>query len=356
MRLTHCALGAVAIAMAVVALGCSGAADKAQPQAAGAEKSAGKAPEKGADKGADKDAGKAADKAGADKADDKDADKLTLDEPTQARIGLATEAAKAMQYRAEVQGLGQVMGIDALAQTDTELTSAEAAARASEAARARARGLFAADTSVSRQVLETAQHQATTDESQLMLARRKAIAIWGHDAPWSDPRRRAALLAKISAGTTALVRATLSAGSGGDVGGAPMRLERLDGDGDQNHRSWNAASTWQAPTDPTVPGRSYYLLVTPAEGLSPGERVRVFTPVGPSKAGTLVPAAAVVIAGGSTGVYIEEKGGSFVRRAIAITQPVQDGYVTADVRPGELIVVQGAGQLLARESGTAAGD
>ena len=139
MRLTHCALGAVAIAMAVVALGCSGAAEKTQPQAAGAEKSAGKAAEKAADKGAEKGAGK-------------DADKLTLDEPTQARIGLATEAAKAMQYRAEVQGLGQVMGIDALAQTDTELTSAEAAARASEAARARARGLFAADTSVSRQV------------------------------------------------------------------------------------------------------------------------------------------------------------------------------------------------------------
>ncbi|HXN79521.1 MAG TPA: hypothetical protein VN869_01390, partial [Steroidobacteraceae bacterium] len=64
----------------------------------------------------------------------------------------------------------------------------------------------------------------------------------------------------------------------------------------------------------------------------------------------------VVIAGGSTGVYIEETGGSFVRRAIALTQPLQEGYVTADVRPGELVVVQGAGQLLARESGTAAGD
>lgn len=347
MKLTHSALGAVAIAMAVLALGCSGGAEKTQPQAAGAEKSAGKAAEKGADKGAEK---------GAEKGAGKDADKLTLDEPTQARIGIATMAAKAVQYRAEVQGLGQVMGIDALAQTDTELTSAEAAARASEAARARARGLFAADTSVSRQVLETAQHQATTDESQLMLARRKAIALWGHDAPWSDPRRRAGLLAKISAGTTAIVRTTLPGDSGGDVGGGPMRVERLDGDRDQNHRSWNAASTWQAPTDPTVPGRSYYLLVTPSEGLSPGERVRVFTPVGPSKAGTLVPAAAVVIAGGSTGVYIEETGGSFVRRAIALTQPIQEGYVTADVRPGELVVVQGAGQLLARETGTAAGD
>lgn len=335
MKFTHCALGAVAIAMAVLALGCSGGAEKAQPQAAGADKGAGKGAEKGADK---------------------DADKLTLDAPTQARIGIATAAAKAVQYRAEVQGLGQVMGIDALAQTDAELTSAEAAARASEAARARALGLFDADTSVSRQALETAQHQATTDASQLVLARRKSIAVWGHDAPLGNPQRRAALLAKISAGTTAIVRATLPGDLGGELAGGPMRVERLDGDGDKNHRSWNAASTWQAPTDPTVPGRSYYLLVTPAEGLSPGERVRAFTPVGPSKAGTLVPAAALVIAGGSTCVYIEEKGGPFVRRAIAVTQPLQEGYVTDAVRPGELIVVQGAGQLLARETGTAAGD
>jgi hypothetical protein len=282
-----------------------------------------------------------------------DADTVTLDAATRARIGIATAPAKAVQYRAEARGLGQVMGLDALAQTDAELTGAEAAARASEAALVRARGLFDAETSVSRQSLEAAQHQATTDAAQLALARRKSIATWGHDAPLRDPQRRAALLAKISAGASAIVRATFPDDSRSESTG-PMRLERLDGE--HSHRSWNAVSAWRAPADPAVPGRSYFLLIKAAEGLAPGERVSVFAPVGASQAGALVPTAAVVIAGGDTWLYVEEKAGAFVRRAIPITQPMAEGYFSTAVRPGEPVVVQGAGQLLARETGTGTED
>jgi hypothetical protein len=41
-----------------------------------------------------------------------------------------------------------------------------------------------------------------------------------------------------------------------------------------------------------------------------------------------------------------------VRRALVLTQPMAEGYFSTAVRPGEPVVVQGAGQLLARETGT----
>jgi len=86
--------------------------------------------------------------------------------------------------------------------------------------------------------------------------------------------------------------------------------------------------------------------------LASGQRVRVVMPVGASAAGVVVPAAAVVIAQGGTWAYIEEPGGSFVRRAVSLSQPSGAGYFTTAVHPGERVVVQGAGQLLARETGT----
>ena len=278
---------------------------------------------------------------------------VKLDAPTQQRIGITTLAVQAVQHRAEVQGLGQVMGLEALAQTDAELTSAEAASRASQAALERARGLYNADTSVSRQALEAAERQASTDSVQLELARRKAIASWGRGAPWTTPAQRAALLARISAGTSAIVRATFPADIG-PAGGSPTRVEPLDGAGARF--SLSAASAWAAPADPAIPGRSYYLLVTGAEALAPGQRVRVLMPTGPSEPGVLVPASALVIAEGGTWLYVQQQGGAFVRRAVSVSQPLGEGYFTAAVHPGERVVVKGAGQLLARETGTASED
>jgi len=278
---------------------------------------------------------------------------VRLDAPTQQRIGIATVAVQAVQHRAEAQGLGQVMGLEALAQTDAELTGAEAAVRLSAAALERARGLYKAETSVSRQALEAAERQATTDQVQLALARRKSIATWGRGAPWPAAAQRAALLAKISAGASAIARATFPAETPGACSGA-LRVEALDAQ--SGRESWNAASAWAAPADPAIPGRSCYLLVDGAQSLAPGQRVPVFMSVGPSEAGVVVPAAALIIAGGDTWLYVEEKSGTFVRRGVSLSAPAGEGYFTSAVHPGERVVVQGAGALLARETGTGSGD
>jgi hypothetical protein len=276
---------------------------------------------------------------------------VTLDTQTKARIGITTVAAQSVQYHGEARGLGLVLGIDAIAQTDADLTIAESAVQVSQAALVRARALFGADTSVSRQALEAAEHQAATDAAQLMLAQRKGEAAWGHNAPWRDPRQRRALIAEIAAGNAAIVRATFATDVIGDSAPGHTRIERLDAVA--GGKNWTVTRLWSAPADSTLPGRSYYLWIEAAQGLNQGERVRVLADFGPSKAGAFVPAGAVVIAEGRAWLYIEDKADYFVRQAIDLSQPLGPGYfISAGVQPGEAVVVQGAGLLLAREIGT----
>jgi hypothetical protein len=275
---------------------------------------------------------------------------VTLDAQARGRLGIATAQARAMDFQVETRGFGQVMSVDALGQTDADLTVAESAARASQSALERAENLYKADTGVSRQVLEQAQHQAATDAAQLTLAQRKAIATWGHDAPWRDAAERRALMAKIASGNAALVRATLPQDS---LSNTPptMRVEKLDqAAGD---KGWSASMVWSAPADPTVPGRSFYMLVENAKGLLQGDRVRVIAGGGDKTKGAVVPADSVLIAEGKTWVYIEEKPNYFVRQAVDTTRPTQTGYfVPYGIQPGEAIVTRGAAHLLAKETGT----
>ena len=276
---------------------------------------------------------------------------VAMDGPTQVRVGVTTVAAQAAQYRAEVRGLGQVMGIDTIAQTDADLTTAEAAVHASQAALARARGLHAADNSVSQQTLEAAVHQAAADAAQLALAERKASGTWGRDAPWHDRQRRNAWTAKIVAGQAAILRVTFPPDSVGDALLDSIRIGRLN-DGSDG-RSWRPTFVWNAPADPAVPGRSYFMLVENAQGLSPGERVLVRATFGSTKAGAVVPAAAVIIAEGRTWFYVASKADYFIRQAIELSQPLGDGYfMSAGIKPGAPVVIHGAGQLLAREIGS----
>ena len=277
---------------------------------------------------------------------------VTVDPQAKPRMGIATQAAKQVPYRAEASGLGVVIGLDVIAQTEADLETAEAAARASRAALARAQALFGADLSTSRQSLETAEKQAAADEAQLSLTKRKAIAVWGPSAPWRDPRQRTSVLAALGAGKTVVVRGTFPAET--LAGGSPesIRVERLD-DGTSG-KSWSASKVWRAPADPTMPGRTYYMMIPGSPDLAAGDRVRVLAQVGVDEKGAFVPSSAIVIAEGRSWLYIEEKANYFVRQAADLSKPFGDGYVMSSaVQVGEPIVIKGAGQLLARETGSA---
>jgi hypothetical protein len=280
---------------------------------------------------------------------------VTLDAPSTAKLGIATVTAQAKPYQVETHGLGQVLGLDVLGQTDSELAVAESAARASQAALTRAQAMFAADTGISRQALETAEHQATTDNAQLALAQRKAVSTWGRDTPWHSPEERRALMAKIGAGKVLIVRATFPARIL-DAGPPPtVRIETLGAQSGarKDAKVITATTIWAAPADPTAPGHTCYMLVDATPELGDGDRVRVIAVSATGKQGAYIPAASVLIAEGGTWVYIEEKPDYFVRQAVDLSQPSGAGYVVPyGVQPGEKVVTTGAAHLLARETGT----
>ena len=74
---------------------------------------------------------------------------------------------------------------------------------------------------------------------------------------------------------------------------------------------------------------------------------------GGRETGTIVPAAAVVRTAGQLWAYVL-KGASFERRALVEARPVDGGWFTASgVRPGDTVVIKGAGALLGIENGPA---
>jgi hypothetical protein len=188
------------------------------------------------------------------------------------------------------------------------------------------------------------------------------VAVWGQGLPWRNAAERSRLFARLAAGDVALVRVTFPANSVGDDTPSSLRVQRIDGG--TGARSWTATNVWNAPADPTVPGRSFFALVERARGLLPGERLLVFLPEGSTQQGAVVPSAAVLIAEGQAWYYAAEiipliipmaPLEDFTRHMLDLGRPAADGYFVADGQPGQSVVVEGAGLLLAREIGPAEG-
>jgi hypothetical protein len=307
--------------------------------------------------------------------EDEEPDRIVrLDLDTIARLGIATAPVQAAQFRSETRGFGVVMAFDALAQADADLATVEAAVEASKAAVGaskaaleRARGLFSANVSVSRQTVEAAERQVAADErqaaadvAQLALAQRKAMAAWGgQNLPWHTSAERTALVAQLTSGDLALVRVTFSTSAMGGDTPSSLKVERV-GAG-QAAGNWTATRIWNAPADPTVPGRSYFALVERARGLLPGERLIVSIPMGRQQQGAIIPSEAVLIAEGTGWYYYRETVTPIIplapfyifhRQMLDLSQPTPEGYFVPGGDPKQVVVVEGAGLILARETGT----
>ena len=262
-------------------------------------------------------------------------------------LGIETVAVAAAEYRQQVTGFGVVMGLDSIAQADADTQTAAAAAAQSQAAAARARALGSGDeAAVSREVVETAEAKAAADQAALALARRKADAMFGIHAPWHNEAERAAITARLSGGRSVLVRATFPLGA--LPGGIPngLTITRLGVGG----QSWKAATVWEAPADPNLPGRGFFALIDGSD-LAQNEHVTAAVPVGPAKQGLKVPASAVLLSDGETWVYIQNDD-HYVRARVATGNPLADGYFVPSgggIASGQKIVTTGAGLILSRE-------
>ena len=258
-------------------------------------------------------------------------------------MGLETATLAAVSHRDQLAGYGSVQMLDTIAQADADTTSAEAVAAQSAAAAARAKELASGDdAAISRETWEVANAKATTDQAALLLARHKADATFGLNAPWRSGAQRSAILARLQSGRTVLVKASFPIGA--SINAKSFSITRLGA----NSKGWDTASVWEAPADTAIPGRSLFALVDGSD-LAAGERVIATLTVGAPQKGVLVPATALVLGESETWAYIKNAD-TYLRTRIDISHPEGDSYfVATGLEPGQEVVTSGAGQLYARE-------
>ena len=286
-------------------------------------------------------------------ADEAEAIGVDLDADQQAKLGVSVAPIAAADYRDKISGQGAVVDIQSVAQAIADLTTAEAAATASTAALDRAQGLYKADTAISREALEAAKRQAVSDEAALALARTKASLAFGPGAPWLKANRASAIMKQLASGNAVIVHAAFPSGLGGDQPSA-LTIRKIGSAPDGP--AWTATDVWSGPADPSVPGPNLFGYVENAKGLTQGDHIAASVATGATESGVVVPASAVVIAGGQAWCYSVENGDRFVREPVDLGRPIAGGYFEANgsasgLKPGDKIVVAGAGLLLARETG-----
>ena len=275
-----------------------------------------------------------------------EAEGVTLKPEEIEKAGIKTTPAAASRHAPEVGGYALVITREAIAQAVADLSTAAAMQRQSRAALARSKSLAGTPGAMAVETQEAAERQATVDAAALALAERRVSATFGRSAPWKGDYA-SPQLAALASGEHKLVRVTFPLGSLGATVPAKLRLSHLSAA--QGDKSFESDTVWSAPADVTVPGKSFFAVLKGSD-FSEGERLLARTPVGAAAAGTIVPAAAVLISAGKYWCYLEDKPGHYVRTEIDTSVPTDDGYfVTAGIAPGAKIVTASAGALLARE-------
>jgi len=352
-------LGTAMAAACLVLAGCGKSPDAATNKTAAADA-------KTTDTKADKTDAKAADtkeadpgaKASADKgsgdaaaaADEADHAKegVTLTQEQLETLGVTSQPAEAIEYRAETVGYGVVLEHQTIAQVVADVQTAQAAAQFSKASLERTRALHGTPGAMSADLEQTAEQKAAVDTAALTLASEKLSTTWGMKPPWKDSIHDARVQS-LAHGDMQLIRVTFPLGS---LPGAP---DVLHGSGVGSIRQEATATmrpVWTAPADINIPGRSFFTLL-PAGTTAEGERLQVWAPTGEPTPGAMIPVAAIVLNASKYWCYVESKPGTFTRVEVDTSRPTGGGYVvTEGVKPGDKIVVTAVEQLLAKESGS----
>lgn len=268
-------------------------------------------------------------------------------------LGIQTAAIATAEYTPRIAGFGVVVKFDELAQAESEVQTAEAAARQSSSALARTRKLNEAHFA-SGETLDAAQKQADTDQALLALARRKQDVTFGRGAPWRTPAERRQIFGSLAKGEKALVRVTFPSDNLPPAPPAGIVVRRLGVA--QAQGEFKAETIWEAPADASMPGRSFFALM-PGGSLAEGERLLAFAESGQAITGVLIPEAALVMSEGQTWCYVAEPKGAFGRRPVDTSRPLPGGYFAdKGFRVAERVVTQGQSLLLAYETNPEGGE
>jgi hypothetical protein len=298
------------------------------------------------------DAAKAApeEKAAAGEKEEAGSGEVKLTEEEVAKLGITTAKAAPVQYVPAKQGFGMVMSHDAIAQAVADVTTAQAGLRLSQAALARIARLDGTPGAQSAEARESAARQAAVDAAALRLAEAKSSAMFGQRPPWAG-QNDSKMLTELAEGHAKLLRVTFPLGVLNGAVPSSLRVSRLDA-GTVDER-WTARRVWDAPFDPSIPGRSFFAVLQRTD-VGAGERVLIWAAGDNSEraeSGILVPPAAVVVIDGKYWCFVEREPGVFARSPVDISRPMADGYFVKDgIKPGDPIVTSAAGLLLARQA------
>jgi hypothetical protein len=141
------------------------------------------------------------DKSAGEKAEAEESQGLTLKDAEIKSLGVTVQPATQAEFRGRIDGYGLVTPLDAIAQADSEVLTAQAAAAQSAAAANRARSLSTGEeAAISREQLEVAESKAAADAAALALARRKTEAAFGLHSPWRDATDRQTVMRRLASG------------------------------------------------------------------------------------------------------------------------------------------------------------
>jgi hypothetical protein len=289
--------------------------------------------------------------------DDKGGDKDTvvLSPEMARRLGISTTQAQAVTFTPGAEGFGAVLGHDSIAQIAADIETARAAMKQSQAALERARQLANGPGALGVDAVENATKQTAADQASLTLAQRKLTATLGLKFPRHGAETDDAVLTALANGTFKLARVTFPPGAMAGASPHELRLlplESSSADAASGAAIWTANTVWDAPQDPTLPGRSLFALLRTAD-IPEGVRIQALPVAGNSGVrGVLVPSSAVVVSEGQYWCYLRKGTDSFLRAPITVDRPLAQGYfVPADrIAPGAEIVTAAAGLLLARQT------
>jgi len=279
---------------------------------------------------------------------------VTLGAGPQSRLGISTMQLESAQAAEITEAIGRVLDIGPLAQLETEIESAQAAAKASGSETKRLSVLAADDQNASRRTLEAAQAQSTADAARLQLALQRLALEWGPGLASMDMSERRELVAQIAGGRAALLRVDPLEPVEGLMN-ATVRLRPDAGLPAIDTENLGPAATADAQL------QSEGLLVSVRNednvNLRAGRILAAEVDNGRSITGVMLPRSALVRIDGATWAYIRHGPETFLRREVIGPRILAEGwFVHGGFSPGEEIVDNGAGSLLAVERGGEADD
>ena len=272
---------------------------------------------------------------------------IVIDAPSQARMGLTTQALSTGRQAAQIDAFAKVLDPGPLAQLESDLLGAEAAAAASRAEAQRTRALFGSGAGLALKDVESAEAQAAGDASRLDLLRRRVGLEWGPSVARLSPGQRAALLRDLAAGNAALVHVDTPS----NEGQAGARTVDIDV-GTSNQSVHGIVLGPARAAEPRlqssgliveVRGKSAILL---SVGLTQSAHINSASAV----SGVVIPRAAVIRFQGSDWAFVRLEPTRFERRLIQNPVPQDKGlFVAAGFQAGEQVVDRGAAELFAVE-------